>query len=157
MALSAARSYLFNLVLERRVSDGTWNRLLPGDLANLDGSGSVFPVDTVDDELAVRADQLDLHPTGPLWGSGQSRASGDVARLEQSIIERHAELASGLESQRVEQSRRALRVRASDLTWQAPDERTLSVEFTLGRGAFATALLREVLRPVEYEPLADGD
>jgi tRNA pseudouridine13 synthase len=157
MALSAARSYLFNLVLERRVSDGTWNRLLPGDLANLDGSGSVFPVDTVDDELAVRADQLDLHPTGPLWGSGQSRASGDVARLEQSIIERHAELASGLESQRVEQSRRALRVRASDLTWQAPDERTLSVEFTLGLGAFATALLREVLRPVEYEPLADGD
>ena len=149
MALSAARSYLFNLVLERRVSDGTWNRLLPGDLANLDGSGSVFPVDTVDDELEARAAKLDLHPTGPLRGSGRSQVSGDVAGLEQSIIDRHAELASGLESQRVEESRRALRVRASDLTWHAPDERTLSIEFTLGRGSFATALLRETVRPME--------
>jgi tRNA pseudouridine13 synthase len=157
MALSAARSYLFNLVLERRVSDGTWNRLLPGDLANLDGSGSVFPVDTMDDQLTARADQFDLHPTGPLWGSGESRVSGDIARLEQSVIDRHAELARGLESQRLEQSRRALRARASDLTWHASDERTLSVEFTLGRGAFATALLREAVRTIEYETLADGD
>jgi tRNA(Glu) U13 pseudouridine synthase TruD len=40
-------------------------------------------------------------------------------------------------------------VRASDLTWHAPDERTLSIEFTLGRGSFATALLRETVRPME--------
>jgi tRNA pseudouridine13 synthase len=149
MALSAARSYLFNLLLEQRVCDGTWNRLLPGDLANLDGSGSVFAVDTVDDELEARADQLDLHPTGPLWGDGGTQVSGDMASLEQSVIERHAELARGLESQRVEQSRRALRMRATELTWHAPDERTLSLEFTLGRGSFATALLRELVRPIE--------
>jgi tRNA pseudouridine13 synthase len=149
MALSAARSYLFNHVLERRVCEGTWNRLLPGDLANLDGSGSVFAVDTVDDELEARTNQLDLHPTGPLWGSGGTRVSGDVANLEQSVIERHAALARGLESQRVEQSRRALRMRATELTWHAPDERTLQLEFSLGRGSFATALLRELVRPIE--------
>jgi tRNA pseudouridine13 synthase len=153
IALSAARSYLFNHVLERRVCEGTWNRLLPGDLANLDGSGSVFAVDTVDDELESRADQLDLHPTGPLWGSGDTRVSGDVANLERSVIERHAALARGLEFRRVEQSRRALRLRATELTWHAPDERTLELEFSLGRGSFATALLRE-LGSVDLCPVA---
>jgi tRNA pseudouridine13 synthase len=157
IALSAARSYLFNLLLAQRVCDDTWNRLLPGDLANLDGSGSVFAVDAVDDELAARADRLDLHPTGPLWGSDGTQVSGDVASLEQSVIDRHAELARGLESQRVEQSRRALRVRAAELTWHVADERTLSLEFTLGRGSFATALLRELVRPIEAagETIAD--
>ena len=148
MALSAARSYLFNLILARRVSEGTWNRLLPGDLANLDGSGSVFPVDVVDDDLMRRIEQLDLHPTGALWGSGKTPASLDVASLEQSVADSRADLARGLESQQVGQARRALRVKATDLVWHAPDERTLCLEFTLGRGSFATALLRELVRPI---------
>jgi tRNA pseudouridine13 synthase len=37
--LSAARAAIFNAVLRRRVEEGSWDRLLPGDLANLDGSG----------------------------------------------------------------------------------------------------------------------
>jgi tRNA pseudouridine13 synthase len=159
MALSAARSYLFNLVLERRVCEGTWNRLLPGDVANLDGTGSVFPVYAVDEELEARAARLDLHPTGPLWGDGPLPVAGDIASLEQELVERHPGLARGLESQRVDQSRRALRARSLDLVWHAPDDRTLSIEFTLGRGSFATALLREAVRAVECtgESAADSD
>jgi hypothetical protein len=38
-ALSAARAAIFNAVVARRVVDGTWNRLLPGEIVNLDGSG----------------------------------------------------------------------------------------------------------------------
>jgi tRNA pseudouridine13 synthase len=159
MALSAARSYLFNLVLEHRVRDGSWNRLLPGDVANLDGTGSVFPLGAVDDELEARAARLDLHPTGPLWGGGPLPVAGDIARLEQKLVESHPGLARGLESQRVDHSRRALRVRAVELAWHAPDDRTLSIEFSLGRGSFATALLREAVRPIECagESAAESD
>ena len=43
--LSAARSLIFNAILAERVAQGTWNRLAAGDVANLDGRGSVFAVD----------------------------------------------------------------------------------------------------------------
>ena len=52
--LSAARSLAFNAVLGRRVADGSWNRLLPGEIANLDGSSSVFRVGEVEAELERR-------------------------------------------------------------------------------------------------------
>ena len=70
IAISAARSFLFNHILDARVRDGSWNQLLDGERANLDGSGSVFDVTTVDDELRERCEQLDLHPTATLWGDG---------------------------------------------------------------------------------------
>ncbi|MBT8103881.1 MAG: tRNA pseudouridine(13) synthase TruD, partial [Gammaproteobacteria bacterium] len=38
IAISAARSYLFNQILDARVRDQSWNRLVSGDVANLDGS-----------------------------------------------------------------------------------------------------------------------
>jgi len=41
-ALSAARSFLFNHILEDRVRDDTWSTLQSGDCANLDGSASIF-------------------------------------------------------------------------------------------------------------------
>jgi tRNA pseudouridine13 synthase len=153
MALSAARSYLFNLVLERRVVAGTWNTLVPGDSANLDGSGSIFRVGDVDEELLQRVARLDLHATGPLWGSGEPGVAGSVSALEASVIGDHPGIAERLKSLRVGHARRALRARVSELRWQQPDERTLSLEFTLGRGVFATSLLRELVRT----PESDGE
>ena len=70
--LSAARSLIFNAILAERVERGSWNRLLPGDVANLDGRGSVFAVPLPDAELAARCAALEIHPTAPLPG-GASR------------------------------------------------------------------------------------
>ena len=42
MAISAARSFLFNHVLARRVADGSWDRALPGDVMQLDGRRALF-------------------------------------------------------------------------------------------------------------------
>ena len=42
LALSAARSLIFNDVLDARVAAGNWNALLPGDIASLAGSNSHF-------------------------------------------------------------------------------------------------------------------
>ena len=143
MALSAARSYLFNEILQDRVINGTWNTLLPGDCASLDGSGSIFPVDGVDAELRRRSDEFDIHPSGPLWGAGSLQSGADVAERETLLVSRFPELRDGLANARVEQARRALRQTVRDFSWEQ-DGDTLWLRFYLLRGAYATAVLREI-------------
>ena len=70
LAISTIRSYLFNEILAERIADGTWNTILDGDKANLDGTGSVFDVELADDEIGRRCTEMDIHPTGPLAGDG---------------------------------------------------------------------------------------
>lgn len=143
MALSAPRSFLFNRILDDRVKNRTWNMLLPGDCANLDGSGSIFRVEVVDDELQRRMDELDIHPSGALWGGGPPKSSGEVLQREESIVGNYPDLATGLEKEGMQQSRRALRLAVRDLKWEREDD-TLWLEFFLVRGGFATAVLREI-------------
>ena len=143
-ALSAARSALFDAVLAARVSNATWNRLLPGDLANLAGSGSRFAVDVVDAALDERVRRHDVHPTGPLWGRGDPQSGGDVRALEQATAADHADFVRGLADAGLEQARRALRVLPARLTWEiGRDELVLA--FDLPPGAYATSVLRELV------------
>jgi tRNA pseudouridine13 synthase len=141
-ALSAARAAIFNAVLARRVSDGTWNRLLPGEIVNLDGSGSVFGADVLDAALQERCARLDIHPTGPLWGGRES--ARPVPALEAAVIARHEVLAQGLSEAGLEPERRALRIRVDRLAWTIEGE-VVQLRFRLFRGAFATAVLHEVI------------
>lgn len=143
-ALSAARSALFNSVLQARVERGSWNHLLAGDVANLNGSNSVFPVAELDATLKQRCADFDIHPSGPLWGVGESRLQGVPAELEAQVITQHPELAAGLLRAGVEHDRRALRIWVRNMTWTL--ERTqLILRFRLHRGAFATAVIAELL------------
>lgn len=143
VALSAPRSFLFNHILEDRVKSETWNALLPGDCASLDGSASIFHVEAVDDELRRRIDELDIHASGSLWGCGYLQSSGNIAEREKSIVSRYPDLTSGLEKEKVQQSRRALRLAVKDFNW-AWEDGTLWLQFFLVRGGFATAVLREI-------------
>lgn len=142
-ALSAARSALFNEVLARRVREGAWERLQPGDIANLDGGGSIFLVDAVDATLLDRCARLDIHPTGPLWGAGAPATMGATATMESQVAREHAALSEGLARAGLEQERRALRVAVSELSWSL-DGADVQLRFRLTRGAFATAVLREL-------------
>jgi tRNA pseudouridine13 synthase len=143
-ALSAARSLVFNAVLARRVQDGSWAQLEAGDVANLDGKGSVFAVDALDEALAARAAGLDLHPTGPLWGQGEPRVTGRVAALEAAVREQFASVCQALESEGVAMARRPLRVAVRDLA-HAFEGDMLVLRLRLTAGSFATTVLREVL------------
>jgi tRNA pseudouridine13 synthase len=144
LAFSAARALIFNSVLERRVVDGTWNQLVPGECANLDGSGSVFTVSEVDAKLRQRLHAMDIHPTGPLWGKNGPDKNGEWSLLEQSVAGQFETHALGLERHGVESARRALRLAVRELRWET-GERSLTVEFLLSSGAFATAVLRELV------------
>lgn len=142
-AISAARSAVFNAVLAERVRAQTWNTLLEGDLANLDGSGSIFAVESLDETLRERCRILDLHPTGPLW-HGETTAARDVGDLERAVADRFRLFAEGLSRVGLEPERRALRVRVADLKWSFADA-TLTLSFRLTKGAFATAVLHEIV------------
>jgi tRNA pseudouridine13 synthase len=142
-ALSAARSLIFNAVLARRVQAGDWSRLEPGDLASLDGSGSHFRVVAVDDELRRRLDAFDIHPSGPLWGRGEPESSGHSLDVERGVAREFQAVADLLAGEHLAQERRALRCAVRDLGVEA-DAGTLTLRFSLGRGQFATAVLREI-------------
>lgn len=168
-ALSAARAAIFNDVLARRVAQGSWNQLCEGEVANLDGSGSIFEVPSVDETLRERCRSLDIHPTGPLWGrttgggpaADQSEAS--PASIEADSAGRHELLAEGLAREGLALERRALRARVADLSWTlwpAGEESGgphLQLAFRLGRGSFATAVLHELLENAFSQDMPESE
>jgi tRNA pseudouridine13 synthase len=142
--ISAARSVIFNAVLAARVADGTWEQLQAGDLANLEGRGSVFAVETVDADLRARSTQLQIHPTGPLWGRGPPATAGSVLEMESHAAERHAAESRLCSTAGMRQERRSLRLAVHGLSCAA-EARGVVLRFRLGRGGFATTVLRELI------------
>jgi len=146
--LSAARSYLFNLVLSERVRQGNWNHLIDGDLAMLDGSRSTFRCSLPEPELERRCAEFDIHPTGPLPGRdserGNGRIAGEAAAMEDAALAPHGDLVEALRCVGVDADRRSLRVVPADLAWQLEGS-TVALEFALPPGAYATSVLRELV------------
>jgi tRNA pseudouridine13 synthase len=143
--LSAVRSYLFNAVLAARVERGNWNRLLPGEAVMLDGRRSFFIAEPSDAELEARRVAMDVHPSGPLPGRGESPARGIARAVEDSVVAPHAGLAALLASERIDHERRSLRLPVREFDWTFGDDDSLVLRFMLPRGTFATAVLHEVL------------
>jgi tRNA pseudouridine13 synthase len=142
--LSAARSLLFNEVLARRVMDGTWDRLLDGEAVILNGRRSFFPADPADPELERRLAEGDIHPSGPLWGHGESPAQGRALALELAVVQEYEDIRAGLEQAGLEHERRALRVIPSDLEAEGLDAATWRLQFSLPAGCYATVVLRHL-------------
>jgi tRNA pseudouridine13 synthase len=126
-----------------------------GELANLNGTGSVFAVEAVDAVLEARCEQMDIHPSGPLW-HGDTSASADVGVLERKIAAQSSELSSGLGQIGLEPERRALRVKVNDLAWSI-DADAVTLSFRLNRGSFATAVLHELIDNVFLQDVPDGE
>jgi tRNA pseudouridine13 synthase len=142
--LSAARSQLFNEVLAQRVRRGDWARPLPGDCLNLAGSQSFFRADAIDPELAGRCAAMDLHPTGPLWGAGEPPSGAEVRALEERVASRFPGWPEGLARFGLRQERRALRLPVQSIAWSLL-ESGVELTFELPAGAYATAVLRELI------------
>ena len=140
IAISTIRSFLFNQSLHERVTDGSWNQLLPGNRANLDGTGSVFDIDEISPDLDRRCAEMDIHPAGELVGDG-------------SVCENEA-WGRALSRARVDPGSRSLRLRVADLTLEAAGDEA-EVAFTLMRGAFATSVLRELIEATDASRMAD--
>ncbi len=145
--LSAARSVVFNAVLAERVADGSWEHLEAGDLANLDGRGSVFAFDATDSTLTERCERLQIHPTGPMWGAGNPPTLARVLELESRVGERFARQCGLCAAAGMAQERRSLRLAVRELESE-PEPDACVLRFRLARGSFATAVLRELIADV---------
>ncbi len=146
LLLSAARSALFNRVLAARVEQGSWDQPVDGEVWMLDGSRSVFGPEAYSEVLAERLARFDIHPSGPLWGAGELRSSGELAALEQAALadEESLALRAGLEAEGLKQERRALRLRPALMQHQWLEDDALELAFALPPGCYATAVLHEL-------------
>ncbi len=148
LLISSARAFVFNAGLDARVQVGSWDTPLPGEVLMLDGTHSVFACETPDEAIRARALELDVHPTGPLWGRGASLASGEALHIEQALRAAHEGLCAGLEREDLglRPERRALRLPVRSLEGEALGADALALSFWLPAGSYATVVLRELVR-----------
>jgi len=146
--LSAARSFLFNEVLAARVRAANWNQALPGEALQLSGSRSFFVAEAIDDEINARLASGDVLPSGPLWGRGELPSADAARAVEETALAAYCDFREGLEKAGLKQERRALRLSVADLQWQwLAEGQDLQLVFSLPAGAYATAVLRELVTP----------
>ncbi len=156
--LAAFQSAVFNAVLDARLVEGTLGSLKDGDLAFKHDNRAVFAVDaqTLGPELTGRLERFEISPSGPMWGPGLLRAGGAVDAAEVAALEASGIRVEDLDRfeerrhKRIVGTRRPLRVRLTDPDVEAGvDEHGsyVRVAFDLPRGAFATTVLREIMKP----------
>ena len=141
--LSAVRSFLFNQVLSRRVAQDIWGKAVDGDVFMLEGTRSIFTVDSIDNEIIQRISTGDIHPTGPMWGCGELLTKSDALDIEEQVVSDYPQWCSLLEGYDLKQERRALRLAVRDLAWDSQNDVVL--KFALSAGSYATVVLRELL------------
>jgi tRNA pseudouridine13 synthase len=151
LLMSALQSALFNVWLAQRVTDGLYAQPLPGDLLRKESSGGLFiNDDQVEAERRMR--EWEISATGPMFGSDMPEPQGEAAARERTVFERSGLTASMLAEHKSSGAgtRRAARVRLADCHVTAEPE-GLRLVFQLPAGAYATTVLREVMKP-DVEP-----
>jgi tRNA pseudouridine13 synthase len=155
---SALQSAVFNAVLDRRMEAGTLATLLEGDIAITHPHRSVFDVDEAvlaDPETHERLRRLELSPSGPMWGRAQKNAHAPTHELELEALAEYALEPGDIDRSDkgltgpLEGSRRPLRLplTGADVTTGVDEHGTyVQCAFTLPRGAFATAILEEIMK-----------
>lgn len=143
---STLQSEIFNQWLAARVRDGELDRPVQGDLMRKEDSGGLFVAEDPS-EVAPRMLRWEISPTGPMLGAKMRWPAGEAERRERALCERW-----GLDDARLAQlrswlpgTRRVARVRPTEvLIGDYADG--LEVAFTLPKGAYATVILRELLK-----------
>jgi tRNA pseudouridine13 synthase len=158
--ISALQSRAFNEVLARRLE--TFDQVLPGDFAWKHENGACFLVENADTEQP-RAKAFEISPTGPLLGYRMSTPEGEPLKIEQEVLAQFQLTPEQFRLEgkhKVKGARRPLRIPVEnpELSGDADEFGPhITLAFTLPSGAFATILLREVMKPTtqsaEVEPV----
>ncbi|MCA9583598.1 MAG: tRNA pseudouridine(13) synthase TruD, partial [Myxococcales bacterium] len=145
--VSSLQSEWFNQWLGRRITDGLLARYVPGDLLKKEDSGGLFTTDEPHD-AETRVADFAVSPTGPMFGAKMRWPLGEALERELSILEDSGTKLETLEVFRRsgEGTRRVARIRPTDVTVAAEGD-AVRVGFVLPKGAYATVIMREVLKP----------
>lgn len=144
--LNAYQSYFFNKILSARIA--TLDTVMTGDWAMKHANEACFQVEHADVEQK-RADVFEISPTGILFGSRVSWASGEPGEIERAVVARLNETPESLTRAAADcgfrGERRPLRVRLDELEWSLKNG-ILTLAFALPPGAYATSVLRELMK-----------
>lgn len=143
--LSAVQARIFNNILARRID--SIDRFLPGDIGMFACGATFFRgAQPGDPRLAT----LEVSPSGPLFGTKIPLADGEAGEMEKSEIARFMGDAAGQRTHfkgvDLTGTRRRLREKAAGISAAPEGERDLVLSFSLGKGTYATELLREVMK-----------
>lgn len=132
--LSAARALLFNQVVSARLKAGLFDQTLAGDLC-MDEQKQTYTV-----EAGLQKPTI----TAPMTGDNALPTTADAEQFELNVVEQEPDLLAVIRDNRMRHDRRLIRLLPQAMTW-SHDTDTLTVSFFLPAGAFATAVMREVV------------
>lgn len=93
--------------------------------------------------------------TAPLPGDGDPGTQGDALAFEQRCLVGHETLLGLLRRERVEVARRAALLYPQQMCWSWLDDSSVTLDFWLPAGSFATSVVRELITPLEQMDIAD--
>ena len=147
MFVHAYQSYLFNDAVSRRVAMGI-NRYVEGDII-IDNEERIVR-DKTPEEYQKLIDNFEANPTSPLYGTKVPFADGEVGEMEKSVLNSYNLTKEDFEVPKMPRLgshglRRSMRIQVWDASAIPTDEGVLT-EFSINKGSYATAVLREVMK-----------
>jgi tRNA pseudouridine13 synthase len=148
---TAYQSYLCNRYLARRVDMGAFSHLLPGDVAKKHATGGMFAVvDAAVEQPRYEAQEISF--TAPMYGPKMWAATDEAAQLEAAVLAENPVTLEHFEAFGMEGTRRLGRLLLPDCTVEANEALDgVTISFSLPKGAFATTILREVMKVDEAQ------
>ncbi len=150
--VSALQSQLFNHMLASRIELGLFQTVVEGDWARKHDTGGTFEVKDAEAE-AARALRLEISATLPLHGRKVKLSDARAGELERATLEEFGLSWAQFGSRRGD--RRGSRLLVDDATVTDAGPGALRLAFSLPKGSYATAVLREVLKVDVDQPAMD--
>ena len=135
--------HLCNLYLKERIRRGFFQRLIRGDIAKKYATGGMFVVEDVEAEQ-LRYERQEISFTAPIYGPKMWDAEGPSRELEMEIVENEGMTLDELGRLGVRGSRRLGRLIPDVMV--GPSERGIQLRFSLPKGAYATCVMREIMK-----------
>lgn len=154
--ISSYQSFLCNQYLAKRVETGAFEHLLLGDVAKKYDTGGIFDVEDLSAE-EPRYQAKEISFTAPIFGPKMRQANDAAGELEASILAGTDVTIDDFAKVKVEGTRRLGRLLLPDLEIvPVADEESVDIAFSLPKGAFATTVLREIMK-VDLSQHADAE
>ena len=147
MFVHAYQSYLFNEAVSKRVDMGI-NRYVEGDIV-IDSEEHIVR-DKSPEEIQELIDNFEASPTCPLFGTKVPFAGGEVGEMEENILKNYGITKEDFEVPKMPRLgshglRRSMRFQVWDAS-ATPTDDGVMCEFSINKGSYATAVLREVMK-----------
>jgi tRNA pseudouridine13 synthase len=152
LQMSALQSKLFNRCVAERVQTSTLGQVFEGDLMKKHETGGLFIAADLE-ETQGRADTFEISPTGPMFGAKMRWPEGEARLREETLLEEAGVTLDHLAKwKRVGPgTRRFVRIPTGKIATTV-SENTVTLDFTLPAGSYATILVREILKRDAHPP-----